>query len=342
MHNMKKLKIVCDDKIPFLKGVLEPYAEVLYLPGSRIGREDVRDADALVIRTRTLCDAALLEGSSVRAIATATIGFDHIDTAWCGSHGIFWTNAPGCNSSSVAQYIGAALEYLAGKHSLELQKLTLGVVGVGNVGSKVAALARGLGMKVLLCDPPRARKEGEESFCPLEELLRSSDIVSFHTPLLEEGPDRTFHLLDSEKMALLGKGAIVINSSRGPVVDNATLKAALSKGDIRAAVLDVWEGEPQIDTALLSLVDLGTPHIAGYSADGKANGTAMSVRSLARFFDLPLKDWAPATLPAADFDDSAFAFNYNILRDSEALKDYPSLFEKLRGDYPVRREPSEC
>ncbi|MBO6237411.1 MAG: erythronate-4-phosphate dehydrogenase, partial [Bacteroidales bacterium] len=177
------MKIVCDDKIPFLRGVLEPFAEVVYLPGKQTMAEVVRDADAIITRTRTKCDAALLAGSSVKVIATATIGFDHIDTAWCERNGIIWRNAPGCNSWSVKQYIASVLVSLARRHGLDLRSMTLGVVGVGNVGSKVAEVASLLGMKVLLNDPPRARAEGSAAFVGLDELMERSDIVTLHVPL---------------------------------------------------------------------------------------------------------------------------------------------------------------
>lgn len=348
------LKVVCDDKIPYLKGVLEPYAQVVYLPGQDITADDVNNADALVTRTRTICDKALLEDSSVKLIATATIGYDHIDTAWCESHGIAWENAPGCNSSSVQQYIASALCVLAERFKLHFKDLTLGVVGVGHVGSKVATAARALGMKVLLCDPPRAREEGPEGFVDMDEIIRNSDIITLHVPLSHEGPDATGHLFDSERIASLRQNQILINSSRGAVVDNLALKDALKAGHIKAAVLDVWENEPEVDLELLNLLALATPHIAGYSADGKANGTATSVRALAVFFGLPLNEWEPSQLPAPrqmpefmvdaagkSFQEvlcEAILHSYDIREDDAALRDNPALFERQRGDYPVRRE----
>ena len=350
------MKIVCDNKIPFIRGVFEPYAEVVYLPGKETTAEVVRDADAIVTRTRTKCDSALLAGSSVKVIATATIGFDHIDTAWCEGNGILWRNAPGCNSWSVKQYIGAVLATLARRRGLRLSGMTLGVVGVGNVGSKVAKTAEALGMKVLLCDPPRARREGPEGFVSLDELVAASDIVTLHVPLSREGEDATWHLFDADRLATMRPGQILFNSSRGPVVDNAALKAALQAKTLRAAVLDVWEGEPEPDRELMSLLDIATPHIAGYSADGKANGTRMSVRTVAAVLGLPLADWRPADIPAPaqplefSLDASgksrqevlseAILHTYDILADDRALLAHPERFEQLRGDYPVRREPT--
>ncbi len=350
------MKIVCDNKIPFIRGVFEPWAEVVYLPGSETTPAVVRDADAVVTRTRTRCDAALLAGSSVRVVGSATNGYDHIDTAWCEAHGILWRNAPGCNSSSVKQYIAAVLCTLARRHGLRLDALTLGVVGVGNVGSKVAETAALLGMRVLLCDPPRARAEGAEGFVDLDTLVAQSDIVTLHVPLLREGEDATWHLFDEARLAAMRPDQFLINSSRGPVVDGAALRAALEAKALRGAVLDVWEGEPEPDRALMALLDIATPHIAGYSADGKANGTRMSVRTVAAVLGLPLADWRPADIPAPaqplDFvvDASgksrqevlseAILHTYDILADDRALRAHPERFEQLRGDYPVRREPT--
>ena len=350
------MKVVCDNKIPFLRGALEPYAEVVYLPGAQTTPEVVRDADAIITRTRTICNEALLKGSSVRAIATATIGFDHIDTAWCEANGIAWSNAPGCNSWSVKQYICSVLAVLAQRHGLRLDALTLGVVGVGNVGSKVADAGRALGMRVLLNDPPRARAEGPDAFTGLDTILAESDIVTVHVPLTRGGADATWHLFDAGRLAQMRSSQILINSSRGPVVDNAALKDVLRGGGLKAAVLDVWEGEPDLDPELVGLLDIATPHIAGYSADGKANGTTMSVRYLARQLGLPLTDWTASGVPAPEQPlrftidaagksaqevlTEAILYTYDVRRDSDALRGALGAFERLRGDYMIRREPS--
>lgn len=350
------MKIVCDNKIPFIRGVFEPWAEVVYLPGAETTPEVARDADAVVTRTRTICDEALLSGSSVRVVASATIGYDHIDTAWCEAHGILWRNAPGCNSWSVKQYIAAVLCTLERRHALQLNTLTLGVVGVGNVGSKVAEAAALLGMRVLLCDPPRARREGGSGFVDLDTLIAQSDILTLHVPLSREGEDATWHLFDAVRLAKMRPDQFLINSSRGPVVDGSALKAALQAKALRGAVLDVWEGEPEPDRALMELLDIATPHIAGYSADGKANGTRMSVQTVASVLGLPLLDWHPAELPAPaqalsftldatgktrqEALSEAILHTYDILADDRALRAHPERFEQLRGDYPVRREPT--
>ncbi len=348
------MKIICDSHIPFLNGVLEPYADVVYLPGGRITRDDVLDADALVVRTRTRCDANLLEGTKVRFIATATIGFDHIDTGWCESNGIAWTNAPGCNSWSVQQYMGSLLANMSQRMGFDCKQKTLGVVGVGNVGSKVARLAALLGFRVLLCDPPRARREGSNGFVSLDEIIGNCDIITCHVPLTYDGEDSTYHLFDAARLAAMNGSRILINTSRGEVVDCKALKQALKTRSLQAASLDVWENEPDIDKELLGSLFTGTPHIAGYSADGKATGTTMCVQAFGRFFDLACRDWQATDLPAPlqpleftiDAADrkpqevlaDAILHTYDVMQDDAELRADVSRFERLRSEYKTRRE----
>lgn len=351
----RRLKIVADDKIPFLRGVMEPYADIAYLPGAAITADDVREADVLFTRTRTRCDEALLTGSRVRLIVTATIGFDHIDTGYCQRAGIRWVNAPGCNAASVRQYIAAALVTIVRQRGLRLTDTTLGIIGVGHVGRGVADAARALGMRVLLNDPPREEREGSDTFTSLDELLRQSDIVTCHTPLTTDGPYPTHHLASAHFFDRMKDGAAFINSSRGSVVDSAALRDAALRGKLAAFVLDTWEGEPNIDRTLLRDALLATPHIAGYSADGKANGTAVCVRTCSQMFGIDaLADWFPPTLPAppmpTDFaidatgrtDEEVFyeavTHTYPIEADSARLKTSPETFERQRGDYWTRRE----
>jgi len=347
------LRIIADDKIPFLKGVLEPYAEISYLPCNKINREAIRDVDALLIRTRTICDPVLLQESKVTFIATATIGFDHIDTVYCESRNIHWANAPGCNSSSVQQYIASALIHLARFQKTELKGKTLGIIGVGNVGSKVADIARAYGMNVLLNDPPRARKEEENIFEEIDSLLAMSDIITLHVPLYSTGEDKTLHLFDEKMISKIKPSASLINTSRGEVIDTKALTTALTEGKISSAILDVWEDEPGIDLALMNKALLATPHIAGYSADGKANGTAMIVQALSRHFGLPLTEWFPTWIPKPVNPDifidgkgksteeilsETNSFTYDILADDQRLRSSPNTFEQQRGNYPIRRE----
>jgi len=347
------MKIIVDDKIPYIRGALEPFAEVVYLPGKQTVRDVARDADALVTRTRTICDRELLEGSKVRFIATATIGFDHIDTAYCERAGIAWTSAPGCNAESVNQYMASALFSLAKRTGSVLEGRTIGIVGVGQVGSRVAKTCETLGMKVLLNDPPRARREGEASFVSLREIQERSDIVTFHVPLDMQGADRTYHMVDAGFLRGLRKPAVLVNTCRGEVFDTRAVIAARLAGTLSGLVNDCWENEPGIDRQLLKLADFATPHIAGYSRDGKANGTTVSVRAISRFFGLGIDGWEPAGIepparPLIELDGrgggaeaalaDAVLATYEIAGDDRALRNDPERFEQLRGDYPVRRE----
>jgi len=347
------MKFIVDDKIPYIKGALEPYGKVLYLPGSETTAELVRDADAIVTRTRTVCNERLLSGSSVKFIATATIGFDHIDTKYCRKAGILWVNAPGCNSGSVEQYVTSLLFVLANKKGFELKGKTIGVVGVGHVGSKVAKIGRMLGMNVLMNDPPRQRIEGKELFCCFDEIAEKSDIITFHVPLKRKGDDATYHMADSHFFQTLKKKPFVINTCRGEILDSISTKAALKKGLVSGMAIDCWENEPLVDLELLEMVDLATPHIAGYSKDGKAKGTTVSVQAISRFFGLGIDHWqaGPVDLPAntvlnlngqglseEEIISRAVLFTYDIRMDDAPFRKNPELFEQLRGDYPVRRE----
>lgn len=329
------MKIIADSAIPFLRGVLEPFAEVEYLPGTTISAADAHDADALVIRTRTRCDEALLAGSRVRMIATATIGFDHIDRAWCAEHGIEVTTAAGCNARGVLQWVGAALAHLARAQGWKPAERTLGIVGVGHVGSLVREYAEAWGFRVICCDPPREERE-HCGFRPLEEVAGEADILTFHTPL----DDTTRHMAGRQLFALMKPGAVVINSSRGEVVDcDALLASGLD------CALDVWEHEPHLNPALLAHAQLATPHIAGYSEQGKANATAMSVASLARRLGFPLEGWyppeaAPATPRPIGWQELCATIGkaYDIGAESRRLKERPGDFESMRDHYAYRRE----
>lgn len=347
------LKFVVDDRIPYIKNALENYGDVVYLPGATINASNLKNVDALITRTRTKCNSSLLEGSQVRMIASATIGYDHIDTEWCENNNIEWTNAPGCNAESVKQYIAAVLALLVTEKKWTLKGKSIAIVGVGNVGSKVSVLAKALGMKVYEVDPPRARKEAGKRFYTLDEIAHKADIFTFHTPLNKSGEDKTHHLCDALLLSKMKKEALVINSSRGEVVDGNALKCALQNNALGGAVLDVWENEPTIDKNLLDLVWIGSPHIAGYSQDGKAKGTEMSVRAVSKYFGLGLENWQATGLPQPEMPniviDSQFKSDENIIatailhtyaikNDDDGLRIDLSQFESLRGNYPVRRE----
>ena len=347
------MRIIVDNKIPYINGALEPFAEVIYLPGSLTTREVVRDADALITRTRTRCSREMLEGSSVRFIATATIGFDHIDTDFCSAAGIEWVNAPGCNAESVNQYISSALFSWSMRKKLALGDRTIGIVGVGQVGSRVAKTCGILGMNVLLNDPPRERREGSSPFVSLSTIRQQADIITFHVPLNMEGMDRTHHMVDEEFMQDLDNKPLIINTSRGEIFESQAVYRAIGAGQVSGSIIDCWENEPELDLGLLDLADFGTPHIAGYSKDGKANGTRASVRAVSRFFGLGIDEWEPPGVepppkPVIELDGEkqsaesilaqAILSTYDIESDDRALRENPQLFEQLRGDYPVRRE----
>lgn len=347
------MKIIIDDKIPYIKGAFEPVAEVIYLPGSKTTPEIAKDADAIVTRTRTICNEKLLSGSSVKFIATATIGFDHIDTDYCDAVGIRWTNAPGCNSKSVEQYIASTLMVLAEKKNWNLQEKSIGIVGVGNVGSKVAKVCRILGMKVLLNDPPRERAEGSDKFVSLKTVMDEADIITLHVPLNMKGEDATFHLANEDFFKKLKKMPVLINSCRGEVVETNSVKQALKNEQISAFVCDCWENEPDLDLELLAATEIATPHIAGYSKDGKATGTQMSVKAISDYFVLSLDNWQPSGVelpenPVLELNgerlseqqiiSKAILHTYDIRNDDKLFRENPDLFEQLRGDYPVRRE----
>jgi len=347
------MKIIIDDKIPYIRGAFEGVTEVVYLPGSKTTPEIAKDADAIVTRTRTICNEKLLAGSSVKFIATATIGYDHIDTDYCDNAGIKWTNAPGCNSKSVEQYIASTLMVLAERKNILLKDLCIGVVGVGNVGSKVARICKLFGMKVLLNDPPRERAEGSAAFVSLKQVMDEADIITLHVPLNMKGEDATFHLGNEEFLSGLKRKPIIINSCRGEVVDTQSVKSALKGNQISGFVCDCWENEPDIDLELLALTEIATPHIAGYSKDGKATGTQMSVHAISQYFGLELENWQPSgveqpTNPVFELDGAgqsekeiiakAILHTYDIRNDDQDFRKNTVQFEQLRGDYPTRRE----
>lgn len=328
------MKIIIDSAIPFIKGVLEPFAEVVYVAGDSFTPQIVADADGLIVRTRTRCNRELLEGSKVEFIATATIGFDHIDMEYCKSQGIKVTTAAGCNARGVLQWVAAVLVALSKREGFEPHERTLGIVGVGNVGKLVKHYAESWGFKVLCCDPPRQERE-ELDFLQLEQLLPQVDILTLHTPL----DSTTRGMIDSKMLSLLHDDAVVINASRGEVV----CSSALLERNITCA-LDVWENEPNIDAQLLERAFVTTPHIAGYSLQGKANATAMSVGALADHFQLPLKGWYPPqcspTIPMEiDWQELCQTIDSycNLENESAPLKNGGN-FESLRDSYLYREE----
>ncbi|MDE6368650.1 MAG: 4-phosphoerythronate dehydrogenase, partial [Muribaculaceae bacterium] len=323
------MNFVIERNVPFIAGLLEPYANVTYLAADEFTPKTVKDADALIVRTRTQCDAPLLAKSKCRFIGTATIGTDHIDSQWCEANGITVINAPGCNAPAVAQYVFASIMQLANR---PLTQYTIGIVGVGHVGSIVERWARGLGMNVMVCDPPRMRAEGGDQWSTLAEIAEKADIITFHTPLTREGDDATYHIADDKFFASLKRSPIIINSARGPICDTDALIRALDSGDVSAAVIDCWEGEPEISLELLKRAAIATPHIAGYSHDGKVRATQMILDAITTFFYLPRVTTSAATPKAVarTVKPLAIAESYNPLADTIALKNDPSTFDAVR------------
>lgn len=337
-----RVNVVVENKIPFIKGLLEDYCNVKYLAPEDITAEAMSQADALITRTRTRCDASLLAGSQCRFIATATIGTDHIDLDYCQRNGITVSNAPGCNAPAVAQYVMASILHWRRMRndSRPLQSLTLGIVGVGHVGSIVEQWARQLGMKVLLCDPPRQKVECTNKFVSLSTIAQGSDIITFHTPLTRSGEYATYHMCDRSFIDNVNPETLIINSARGPIINTHDIIEALDNRLIADVAIDCWENEPHLSAELLSRAVIATPHIAGYSREGKIRATAMAVNAFTRFFGLPLVEMAERVKPGAAqcVTENAILESYNPFIDTASLKGNASAFEALRNNYNYRSE----
>lgn len=346
--------VVSGPNIPYVEeafsGVPE-VDEVRIVEGRDMSAPMVRDAELLLVRSVVKVTSGLLEGSRVRFVATATIGTDHVDLAYLRSRGIEFASAPGSNARSVAEYVAAALLVLESRGVIRLRGSTLGIVGVGEVGSRVVELAEALGMEVLLNDPPRARREGLRGFVSLDEIAARSDVVTFHVPLERSGPDPTQHLVDAELLRKLKAGAVVINTSRGAVADTAALAEARSSGQVRALVLDVWEGEPSVPRGLFDLADIATPHIAGHSFDGKVAGTRMIYEAACRFLGR-VPAWPDGVPPREELKVhvenpsllDAVRASYDIEADHASLRELldaerpEQAFDGFRKSYRRRRE----
>ena len=354
------MKIVADANIPFVEECFSSIAEVTVVGGRDMTPGVVSEADALLVRSITQVNEQLLAGSSVRFVGTATIGFDHVDRDYLDAQHIGFASAPGSNANSAAEYIIAALLHVGQKHGIRLEGKSIGVVGVGNVGGRVARKCEALGMRVLRNDPPLQRQTGSPIYVPLAA-LQDCDFITFHTPLTRDGIDKTFHLADEAFFSSLKEGAVVLNASRGAVVDSQALAAAIDDDHVGPVVLDVWEHEPNIDIELLERVALGSPHIAGYSFDGKIAGLIMIYRAVCEYFGLEPQREAADFLPAPevpeidlgavpDEDEAALAQAvqrvYSVQRDDADLRPVAgkpvekrgAFFDALRKSYPVRRE----
>lgn len=352
------MKIVADSNIPFAKEACAAIGEVETVEASELSPERLRDCDILLCRSTRKINAELLDGTAVRFVATATIGVDHVDVSYLESRGIGFASAPGSNANSVSEYVTSALLVLASQTGRRLRDLSIGVIGIGNVGSRVVRKAEALGMTVRQNDPPLRRRTGEDRFRPIEELM-DADVLTLHVPLLKTGQDATMHMVDRAFLARMKPGAMLINSSRGAVVDGGALHEAIDSGRLGGVVLDVWENEPDIDRDLLAKVSIGTPHIAGHSFDGKVNGTKMVVEAACRFLGIepawnPASVMPPPDVPCVEVDargrDDEDAIRevvlalYDVRLDDVMLREAASrssggdYFNALRRGYWRRRE----
>lgn len=374
------MKVLIDDNIPYIREAAARLFDKVSYAGGALFRQsgEIDDADALIIRTRTKCNRSLLEGTRVKFIATATIGYDHIDTAYLAEAGIGWTNCPGCNAASVAQYVRNALYLVCQKRGIRPSALTVGIVGWGHVGKQVDKALTEAGFRTLLNDPPlqeagvspsfagqklqeadgspahhdlpqSSGDKRKRTFVSLSTLARECDVITFHTPLTTVGAHPTFHLADAAFFNSLERQPVIINAARGGVVDEHTLLISHARGQVSDMIIDTWEGEPHINHNLLERAFIATPHVAGYSADGKSNATRMALRAVCRHFDIPISDEseflrltaAPPLPPEMHPTGDIVADNlllYNPLDDTARLKSRPTDFEHLRGAYPLRRE----
>lgn len=329
--------LICDDAVPMMEGRLEPFFKVRYMPGEKISPEDVKDAEALIVRTRTRCDKNLLSDSKVSFVGTATIGMDHFNAPELTELGIEFTNAPGCNAPAVAQYVWSTLL----RSGFNPDYHTLGVVGKGNVGSVVVDWGRRMGAHILVCDPPRKlRGETDENYLSLEELAEQCDAVTFHTPLTRTGQFPSFHLADMKFFTILRRGAIIVNAARGGVVNEEELLKAMADKEV-TAVIDTWENETVgLNRTLLHKAFIATPHIAGYSLQGKERATRMILEFLGRHFNfsLDVSGLEGAYKEPDDLTPQLILDSYNPAGEMKEILAHPEDFERLRNTYPLRNE----
>lgn len=350
------MKILVDENMPYAQQLFSRLGNVKAVPGRPVPKAELIDADALMVRSITKVNSALLSTTPIKFVGTATAGFDHVDTAWLDEANIAFSSAPGCNAIAVVEYVFSALLMLAERDHFDLRDKTVGIVGVGNVGGRLADRLAAWGVNTLLCDPPKAKaaKGNKGEFLALETVLAQADVLTFHTPLNMSGADQTFHMMESTRLANLRDGTILINASRGEVVDNQALLALLKQGKKLSVILDVWEPEPNLDTELLQWVDIGTPHIAGYTLEGKARGTTQVYEAYCQFLGQPDSVPLASLLPIPEI--SGITFNgkltqsqlkrlvhlvYDVRRDDAALREVAAIageFDKLRKNYQERRE----
>ncbi|SEF69441.1 4-phosphoerythronate dehydrogenase PdxB [Marinobacterium lutimaris] len=351
-----RLKIVADENIPALEPLFAELGDLVRLPGRSMSASDLADADLLLVRSVTAVNADLLAGSPVGFVGTATIGTDHLDIGWLENKGIQWCSAPGCNADSVVEYVLSVLWHLADEQGFDPLSRSFAVIGAGNVGGRLVERLRALGIKVLVCDPPRADREGPEGFVSLDQALAEADFISMHTPLVRDGEHPSYHLLNGSNLDKIRRGAILLNAGRGPVIDNLALEAFMQRRSDVSLVLDVWEHEPAVSPALARHCRIATPHIAGYSLDGKIRGTWMLYREVCRWLGREAVLPFESVLPMPQVERiccngylsplKPIALTYDPYRDDRALRatlvlpeaEQRLAFDRLRKEYPVRRE----
>ncbi|MFJ5159394.1 4-phosphoerythronate dehydrogenase PdxB [Pantoea sp. NPDC088449] len=348
------MKILVDENMPYARELFSRTGDVVAVPGRPLPEAELQDASGLMVRSVTKVNAALLAGTPVKFVGTATAGTDHIDDASLAVAGIGFSAAPGCNAIAVVEYVFSALLLLAERDGFELRDRTVGIVGVGNVGGRLQKRLEAWGVKTLLCDPPRADRGDKESFHSLDELVAQADILTFHTPLFKEGPYKSWHLADAALLLALKPNTILINACRGPVVDNAALLEILKMRHDLSVVLDVWEPEPDLSLDLLDKVDIATAHIAGYTLEGKARGTTQVFEAWCDFIGQPQQVSLDSLLPAPEFGAITLRgpldqptlkrlvhLVYDVRRDDAPLRKVaakPGEFDRLRKQYEERRE----
>ncbi|MFC1504337.1 4-phosphoerythronate dehydrogenase [Spirochaetota bacterium] len=340
------MRIFADENIPFAKEAFSTLGSVVRFRGREIVRTDLLDADILIVRSITKVNKKLLFKTPVKFVGTATIGTDHVDEAYLRKNNIAFTSAPGCNSNSVSEYVIAALVKHMSEHAIDPKSRTIGVIGCGNVGSKVVKKCRGLGMKVIMNDPPLYDKTGKDTYKPLKDIFQAADVVTLHVPLNRSGKYKSLCMADSSFFNLFKKNILFINTSRGSVTDEKALRAALKTGTVTEAILDVWENEPGIDERMLEKAYIASPHIAGYSMNGKINGTTMIYTALCKFLCIK-PSWAVdytklgayrkySFTKKGSFTDSLYSIirkNYDIMKDNSALKKFLAMNKTERGKY---------
>lgn len=349
------MKIIADTNIPLVKEAFKDFGEVELISGREINNQKVNDADILLVRSVTKVNKDILEGSNVKFVATATIGFDHVDIEYLKTKNIGFASAPGSNADSVSEYVVSGLLNLSKKHNFNLNEKIVGIIGVGNVGTRVKNRMEILGVKCLLNDPPKKRETNDKIYLSLDDVLKNSDIVSVHVPLNKSGIDSTLQMINKKFISKMNKNSILINTCRGKVMDESEIRKNRDK--FLALILDVWETEPQINIDTLQITDIATPHIAGYSYDGKVRGTEMIYEAACGYFKKE-KNWdknkfikpdKELIINLKDLDNSIFDavnYAYPIMRDDKNLKEIIKIdkekqgdfFDQLRKKYPIRRE----